>query len=182
MKKLKVKTQSLPGRCEVCHQTDLFDASTNFCSRCNSVVEPSLYKTENQIYKIQTTDYGVWRRHTYPTGKVYEEFTSHQHYFGYPLVHITKGICPETGRHKTAKGIIAIGKFATGAVAIGQFAAGFIALGQIACGLLAIGQVCLGLFVLAQVAIALLVGIGQVATGIIAIGQVALGYFTLSQI
>jgi hypothetical protein len=33
--KLKVKTESLLERCEICHQTDLFDPHTNFCERCN---------------------------------------------------------------------------------------------------------------------------------------------------
>lgn len=34
MKKIEIKTTSLPGRCEVCHQSDQFDPNTNICFRC----------------------------------------------------------------------------------------------------------------------------------------------------
>jgi hypothetical protein len=37
MLKLKIRSQSLPERCEVCHQADCFDAGKNYCSRCASV-------------------------------------------------------------------------------------------------------------------------------------------------
>jgi hypothetical protein len=43
MDELKIKAQSLPGRCEVCHQADFFDAEKNYCARCanlNIVVPP----------------------------------------------------------------------------------------------------------------------------------------------
>src|SRR5688572_18742208 len=33
--KLKIKVESLPERCEVCHQSDLFDPVSNHCSRCS---------------------------------------------------------------------------------------------------------------------------------------------------
>jgi hypothetical protein len=32
-----VKTQTLPMRCEVCHQSDCFDAYSNICSRCQGI-------------------------------------------------------------------------------------------------------------------------------------------------
>ncbi|MEW6735500.1 MAG: hypothetical protein AB1489_29685 [Acidobacteriota bacterium] len=31
---LKIRTESLPQRCEVCHQADCFDARNNCCTRC----------------------------------------------------------------------------------------------------------------------------------------------------
>jgi hypothetical protein len=31
---LQIKAEYLPSRCEICHQTDYFDAKTNYCSRC----------------------------------------------------------------------------------------------------------------------------------------------------
>lgn len=31
---LKVKTEFLPERCDICHQADLFDPQTNICMRC----------------------------------------------------------------------------------------------------------------------------------------------------
>ncbi|MBI4853952.1 MAG: hypothetical protein HY819_19315 [Acidobacteria bacterium] len=34
MAKIKIKQQSFPKRCDICHQTDLFDAENNVCSRC----------------------------------------------------------------------------------------------------------------------------------------------------
>jgi hypothetical protein len=32
---LKIRSQTLPMRCEICHQQDHFDAIKNFCTRCN---------------------------------------------------------------------------------------------------------------------------------------------------
>lgn len=32
---LRVKAESLPERCEICHQSDLFDPQTNYCHRCS---------------------------------------------------------------------------------------------------------------------------------------------------
>jgi hypothetical protein len=34
---LTIRTVSLAARCEVCHQTDLFDPTTNACSRCGNI-------------------------------------------------------------------------------------------------------------------------------------------------
>jgi ABC-type polysaccharide/polyol phosphate export permease len=31
---LQLKGESLPTRCDICHQADCFDAETNYCSRC----------------------------------------------------------------------------------------------------------------------------------------------------
>lgn len=33
----KITENKAPERCEVCHQTDMFDRQTNTCSRCNSL-------------------------------------------------------------------------------------------------------------------------------------------------
>lgn len=41
MADLKIKTQSLPERCEICHKMDLFDPIANFCQRCNNITKPS---------------------------------------------------------------------------------------------------------------------------------------------
>lgn len=35
---IRVKQQSLPKRCEVCHQSDLFDQETGECQRCSPLV------------------------------------------------------------------------------------------------------------------------------------------------
>jgi hypothetical protein len=37
MADLEIKVESLPERCEVCHQTDCFDPLTNYCTRCVGV-------------------------------------------------------------------------------------------------------------------------------------------------
>ncbi|MBX7221512.1 MAG: ankyrin repeat domain-containing protein [Blastocatellia bacterium] len=34
---IQIKAESLPIRCEICHQTDCFDPASNTCSRCNDV-------------------------------------------------------------------------------------------------------------------------------------------------
>src|SRR5690242_6429539 len=44
--KLKVKTETLADRCEVCHQNDLFEPATNYCQRCGNT--SALIKPENQ--------------------------------------------------------------------------------------------------------------------------------------
>src|SRR5437868_1759051 len=47
--KLKVKAESPPERCEVCHQSDCFDPINNYCSRCAGVstVEPSRFSNSS---------------------------------------------------------------------------------------------------------------------------------------
>ncbi|MEW6734941.1 MAG: hypothetical protein AB1489_26865 [Acidobacteriota bacterium] len=37
MTKLKIKTQSLPTRCEICHQMDMFEPEQGICQRCQDV-------------------------------------------------------------------------------------------------------------------------------------------------
>jgi hypothetical protein len=49
MADVEIKAESLPQRCEICHQTDCFDATTNYCSRCGKTA--SLIKSENEIFK-----------------------------------------------------------------------------------------------------------------------------------
>jgi hypothetical protein len=33
-KSIRIKSESRPSRCDICHQTDLFDAIRNYCQRC----------------------------------------------------------------------------------------------------------------------------------------------------
>ncbi len=49
MSRIEIRQQSFPTRCEICHQTDLFDAEKNFCSRCIAVKDFSTkaYQTSN---------------------------------------------------------------------------------------------------------------------------------------
>lgn len=38
---IKIKSELLPERCEICHQSDCFDPITNTCSRCNKISNTS---------------------------------------------------------------------------------------------------------------------------------------------
>lgn len=138
---------------------------------------------EHPEYQITTTALGTWKRYLFPTGQYYAEFTSHRSMFGLPVLHVTRGICPETGTRKIAKGVIAVGRLAAGVLAVGHAGFGLIAVGQLGIGiLLGLGQASTGLYALGQVAVAALFGAGQVATGLTAIGQVAFGKYVLAQV
>ncbi|MES2789342.1 MAG: hypothetical protein V4719_06950 [Planctomycetota bacterium] len=133
-------------------------------------------------YQVQETWLGVWKRFLYADGRMFAEFRSHGTVFGLLLVHITWGRNPETLRRVTAKGIIAIGRFAFGGLAIGQVSIGVIAIGQLGIGLLlGLGQATSGLVAIGQLAIGGFVGIGQMTCGQMAIGQLAMGAYVLAQ-
>jgi hypothetical protein len=138
---------------------------------------------ENVQYQHQETRRGVWRRFLYPNGQLFEEFTSHRRLFGMPLLHFTRGKCPETGKRVTAKGFIAIGRFAVGVIALGHLSAGLLAIGQLGLGLLlGLGQASTGLFAVGQLAIGTIFGLGQFAVGYVSIGQMAMGKYVLAQL
>ena len=138
---------------------------------------------EKVDYKIDETPRGVWRRFLYPNGELFAEYRSHATVFGLPLLHFTRGRCPETGRRVVAKGFFAIGRMATGVIAIGQASAGIIAFGQASLGLLfCLAQASAGLVAIGQVAIGAYFGAGQLTTGATAIGQLAIGKYVLAQI
>jgi hypothetical protein len=137
---------------------------------------------ERVEYKVDETTRGVWRRFVYPDGRYFAEFRSHTEVFGMPLLHYTRGICPETGRRVVARGFLAVGRLAVGVIALGQASAGIIALGQASFGLvLGLAQLGAGTLAAGQIAIGGLFGLGQLATGITAIGQVAVGQYVLAQ-
>jgi hypothetical protein len=39
MENMKLKVEHAPKRCDICHQTDFFDASKNNCLRCSELTE-----------------------------------------------------------------------------------------------------------------------------------------------
>ena len=39
MKILKVKKESYPSRCEICHKSDCFNIESNYCSRCANLLD-----------------------------------------------------------------------------------------------------------------------------------------------
>ena len=138
---------------------------------------------EDVEYKTQVTNTGVWRRYAYIDGSSYHEFTSHIRIFGIPLLHYTCGKNPETARRVTARGIIAIGRFACGVIAIGHASFGLVAVGQLAIGIIiGLGQLSTGLAAVGQVAIAGYLGLGQFAASYAAIGQFGLGKYVLAQL
>lgn len=138
---------------------------------------------EEAEYLVEETPRGIWKRFVWPNGRSYAEFTTHARWMGMPLLHYTSGLCPETGRRKTARGFIAVGRKAVGVIAIGHAAVGIVAIGQLAIGLVfGLGQAACGLAALGQAAIAAGIGVGQLATGYIAIGQLAVGYHVLAQL
>src|SRR5688572_18200754 len=55
MPRLTVKTESTPQRCEICHQSDLFDSEINYCSRCCNQylkkITQSIINKEQRVYK-----------------------------------------------------------------------------------------------------------------------------------
>jgi hypothetical protein len=57
MDNLQVKSESLAGRCEICHQTDCFDPQTNFCSRCAGLsVKPESVYCSSPVYLDAVND------------------------------------------------------------------------------------------------------------------------------
>jgi len=138
---------------------------------------------EDIQYLVEETAWGTWRRFLYPNGSRFEEFRSRAEWAGMPLLHYTFGICPETGRRITARGVIAIGRFASGMIAIGHVAVGLVAIGQLSIGLVfGLGQAAIGGLCMGQLALGLIFGAGQLATGQIAIGQIAFGSYVLAQL
>lgn len=138
---------------------------------------------EKVEYKIEETAFGRWRKFIWPSGELFEEFVSHARFLGLPLLHFTRGRCPETGKRIIAKGIFAVGRLAFGVVALGHASAGIIAFGQLGLGLvLGLGQAATGLYAAGQFALAMNFGLGQFATGYAAIGQLGLGEYVLAQL
>jgi len=137
---------------------------------------------EKVEYRIEKTAKGTWRRFLYSNGGYFEEYKSDRILFGLPLIHYTRGICPETGKRIVARGVIAIGRLATGILAIGHASFGVIAVGQLAIGLLfGLGQAASGVLSIGQLALGVLFGLGQITTGYVSIGQFAIGNYVLAQ-
>jgi serine/threonine protein kinase/capsular polysaccharide biosynthesis protein len=104
------------------------------------------------------------------------DYRSRMTFFGLPLLHVTSGIDPATGRKRVAKGIIAIGDIAKGVVAFGGVAMGGFAFGGMALGVFAFGGCALGLVAFGGLAIALIAALGGGAIAPIALGGGAVGY------
>lgn len=108
------------------------------------------------------------------------EYRSPKTLWGWPLVHIARGIDPDTGRPRIAKGIIAIGDAAIGGIALGGTAFGGLTLGGFSIGLISIGGISVGILVaVGGGALSLGIAIGGLAIGTYAVGGFVLGLHTL---
>lgn len=137
---------------------------------------------ENIEYRVELTRFGVWRRFMYPTGAYFSEYKTRASIFGLPIIHFTRGICPETGRRITAKGIFACGRLAVGVFSIGQASAGLFSIGQLTLGLLfGLGQAAFGFTAFGQAAGGMAAGVGQLASGWICVAQMGIGKYVLAQ-
>jgi len=65
------------------------------------------------------------------------EYRSESELFGLPLIHITRGKDPHTGRRRVSKGIVAIGGLALGVISLGAVSVGlYFAMGTMALSLM----------------------------------------------
>jgi hypothetical protein len=103
------------------------------------------------------------------------EYKSEAELFGLPFIHIARGIDPQTGRPRVAKGIIAIGNVALGVLALGGIAFGGITFGGLSIGLFAFGGMALGGVTLGGLSIGLVFALGGLAISAgFAVGGLAL--------
>lgn len=123
------------------------------------------YKLEKPPkYEYVDTAFGTWTLYEFENGVKYRQYSSHIMVGEKPLVSITSGISPETGKMAVADGFVAIGQRAKGFVAIGQFASGYVSVGQfVTARVLGIGQFCVAPL-----------GIGQFTLAVAAIGQMGI--------
>lgn len=135
-------------------------------------------------YHWTETRRGTWRRYMYSDGSMFAEYVASTRVGRLPLVHVTWGVSPETGRRLTAVGIVAIGRRATGVVAVGQLAVGLVAIGQLALGVVfGLGQAATGAAVLGQAAFGAAAAVGQFAySAYVTIAQFGAGHFVLAQL
>jgi hypothetical protein len=107
------------------------------------------------------------------------DYRSKATWFGWPLLHVTSGPDPATGKERVAKGIVAIGGRAQGLIAFGGVASGGFAFGGVAVGVVAIGGIAVGLFSYGGVALALIAALGGLAMAAwVAMGGGAFGYLS----
>jgi tRNA A-37 threonylcarbamoyl transferase component Bud32 len=104
------------------------------------------------------------------------EYKSKRTLLGRPLLHVTSGIDPTTGRKRTARGFFAFGDRAVGVFAFGGYARGFFACGGMAVGVFALGGMSIGLISWGGLALALLLAYGGLSVGFLSAGGLALGW------
>lgn len=58
MKPITINRQSVPQRCEICHQTDHFVPEQNYCARCQGIVPTNVAAASRNVYRPPVT----WRQ------------------------------------------------------------------------------------------------------------------------
>lgn len=91
------------------------------------------------------------------------EYKSEAEILGIPLVHVARGVDPQTGTPRIAKGIVAIGNIAVGLFAVGGLALGGITIGGASVGVFALGGLALGGVTFGGVSIGALLAFGGLA-------------------
>ena len=104
------------------------------------------------------------------------EYKSKRTLLGRPLLHVTSGIDPTTGRKRVARGIFAFGDRAVGVFAFGGYARGCFACGGVAVGVFALGGMSIGLISWGGLALALLLAYGGMSVGYLSAGGLAVGW------
>jgi hypothetical protein len=109
------------------------------------------------------------------------EYRSKATLFGWPLLHVTKGVDPATGRPRVARGVIAVGDVAMGGVAVGGVAVGLLALGGLGLGFFALGGAAVGAIAVGGAAFGWYWAFGGLAVALgYAVGGLAFARHTIS--
>ena len=109
------------------------------------------------------------------------EYRSDLEIMGWPLVHITRGNDPLTGKPRVSSGVIAIGEIAIGVVAVGGLAIGGIAIGGLGLGIFALGGLAIGGISAGGIALGVAAAVGGVAYSLMyAIGALAHAPYVVS--
>lgn len=109
------------------------------------------------------------------------EYRSELEFFGWPLVHVTKGYDPLTGKPRVSRGVVAIGEIAIGGLAVGGFALGGIAVGGMGVGVIALGGLAIGGLAAGGIALGVAAAVGGVAYSLMyAIGGLAYAPYVIS--
>lgn len=58
MRNIKINFESLPTRCETCHQTDCFEPKVNQCSRCDNIKDETTLVKRKKIF-LDYGDFGL---------------------------------------------------------------------------------------------------------------------------
>jgi predicted Ser/Thr protein kinase len=113
----------------------------------------------------------------HPSSRLSLDYRSPIMIFGLPLLHVTSGIDPATGRQRVARGIVAVGGIAHGVVACGGLAIGGFAFGGLSLGVFSYGGLAAGALAIGGIGVGLVGAFAGVAVAPVAIGGHAIGHY-----